>query len=125
MGARSAAGARRPRPATAGRSSCSIALTAATYLLAGIAKLRIAGLGWIDGELLRNQIAVDNLRKALLGDFIAPLATPFLDHPSAFTAFCALTLALELGAPLALLRRRARRGCGRSARGGSTSAWCS
>jgi hypothetical protein len=85
------------------------ALTAATYLLAGIAKLRIAGLGWIDGELLRNQIAVDNLRKALLGDWIAPLASPFLDHPAGFTIFCALTLAIELGAFVALVGGRVAR----------------
>ncbi|HLL21594.1 MAG TPA: HTTM domain-containing protein [Kofleriaceae bacterium] len=79
-----------------------VALTACTYVLAGIAKLRIAGLDWIDGEQLRNQIAIDNLRKALLGDAIAPLATAFLEHPSGFTAFSALTLVLELGAPIAL-----------------------
>lgn len=82
------------------------ALTAATYMLAGIAKLRIAGLAWLDGEQLRNQIAVDNLRKALLGDSIAPLATPFLDHPSGFTIFSILTIVLEVGAPLALLHPR-------------------
>jgi len=82
-----------------------VALTAATYVLAGIAKLRIAGLDWVDGELLRNQIAIDNLRKALLGDPIAPLATPFLEHPSYFTVFCVLTLVLELGAPIMLLGR--------------------
>lgn len=80
-----------------------VALTAATYLLAGIAKLRIAGLDWVDGELLRNQIAIDNLRKALLGDAIAPLATAFLEHPELFTAFSALTMVLELGAPIALV----------------------
>lgn len=80
-----------------------VALTAATYVLAGIAKLRIAGLDWVDGELLRNQIAIDNLRKALLGDNVAPLATLFLEHPSYLTAFSALTLVLELGAPITLL----------------------
>ncbi len=93
-----------------------VALTAATYMLAGIAKLRIAGFGWVDGELLRNQIAIDNLRKALLGDAVAPLATPFLDHPSAFTAFCALTLVLELGAGVALFG-------GRVARMWAATAW--
>jgi hypothetical protein len=82
-------------------------LTAATYLLAGIAKLRIAGFAWLDGEQLRNQIAVDNLRKALLGDSIAPLATPFLDHPSWFTAFSVMTIMLELSAPIVLLHPRA------------------
>lgn len=82
------------------------ALTAATYVLAGIAKLRIAGLDWLDGELLRNQIAVDNLRKALLGDGVAPLAHFVLDHPSQLVVFSALTLVIELGAPIALLGPR-------------------
>jgi hypothetical protein len=82
------------------------ALTVATYVLAGIAKLRIAGIGWIDGELLRNQIAVDNLRKALVGDFVAPLAHLVLDHPAQLVGFCVMTLAIELGAPVALLHRR-------------------
>lgn len=83
-----------------------IALTVVTYVLAGIAKLRIAGMDWIDGEQLRNQIAVDNLRKALLGDLIAPLATQFLDHPSGFTIFSLTTLVLEFGAPIALVGPR-------------------
>lgn len=83
-----------------------VALTAATYLLAGIAKLRIAGLAWLDGDLLRNQIAYDNVRKAVLGDRIAPLATTFLEHGPLLIAFSAATLAIELGAPLALLGGR-------------------
>jgi hypothetical protein len=82
------------------------ALTAATYLLAGIAKLRLAGGDWLDGELLRNHIAVDNLRKALLGDVVAPLGHLFLDHPSHLIVFSVMTLVIELGAPLALLGRR-------------------
>jgi hypothetical protein len=83
-----------------------IALTAATYVMAGIAKLRIAGAGWIDGELLGNQIAYDNVRKAVLGDRIAPLATTFLSHHALLTAFCVGTIAVELGAPIALLGSR-------------------
>src|SRR5262249_22534976 len=79
-----------------------VALTVTTYLLAGIAKLRIAGTDWLDGELLRNHIAVDNLRKALLGDRIAPLAHLFLDHPAQLTGFSILTLVIELGAPVVL-----------------------
>lgn len=82
------------------------ALTVITYMLAGIAKLRIAGIGWADGDLLRNQIAVDNLRKALLGDSVAPLAQLFLEHPAPLHLFAILSLVLELGAPLALLHRR-------------------
>ncbi|MFN0251484.1 MAG: HTTM domain-containing protein [Kofleriaceae bacterium] len=83
-----------------------IAITVVTYVLAGIAKLRIAGMAWLDGEQLRNQIAIDNLRKALLGDSISPLATPFLDHPSAFTVFSLMTIVLELGAVVALVNDR-------------------
>jgi len=81
-------------------------LTVTTYVLAGIAKLRLAGIAWLDGDTLRDQIAIDNLRKALLGDPIAPLATPLLDHPASFVAIAAATLVIELGAPLALLGGR-------------------
>lgn len=83
-----------------------LAIAVVTYVLAGIAKLRIAGMAWIDGEQLRNQIAIDNLRKALLGDSIAPLATPFLDHPSGFTVFSVMTIVFELGAVVALVDDR-------------------
>lgn len=92
------------------------ALAAATYVLAGVAKLRIAGLSWLDGEQLRNQIAVDNLRKALLGDSIAPLATPFLDHPAGFLVFSVGTIVFELAAPLLLVG-------GRIARWWAATAW--
>jgi hypothetical protein len=98
----------RPRPDTTGYGwaiKLLAVLTAATYVLAGVAKLRIAGADWLDGELLRNHIAVDNLRKALLGDFIAPLAHPFLDHPGPLVVFSVMTLVIELGAPFALLHR--------------------
>ncbi len=83
-----------------------IALTAATYLLAGIAKLRLAGFGWADGETLRDHIAVDNLRKLLLGDPTAPLATALLEHPGVLRVFSVMTFAIELGAPFALAGRR-------------------
>lgn len=81
-------------------------VTCATYLLAGIAKLRMAGLDWAGGDYLRDQIAVDNLRKILLGSPPSPLATPLLAHRWVFTVFALLTLAIELGAPLALLGGR-------------------
>ena len=84
-------------------------LTAVTYVMAGIAKLRVAGLSWLDGEQLRNQIAVDNLRKALLSDPIAPLATQFLDHPAGFTVFSVGTIVLELTALLVLVHPRVAR----------------
>jgi Vitamin K-dependent gamma-carboxylase len=94
----------RPNPAGYGWAiKLLVALAGCTYMLAGIAKLRIAGIDWVDGELLRNQIAIDNLRKALLGDSVAPLATEFLHHPQLFTVFSAMTIVLELGAPIALV----------------------
>ncbi len=92
------------------------AITCATYLLAGIAKLRLAGVDWIDGAQLRNQIAVDNLRKALLGAAAAPLAAPLVAHPGGLVALSVVTLGLELGAPLALLG-------GRLARAWAWAAW--
>lgn len=82
------------------------ALTVITYVIAGVAKLRLAGLDWIAGEELRNQIAYDNLRRAVHGATPSPLAIPLLAHPAVFTAFAALTMAVELGAPLAFLHRR-------------------
>ena len=85
------------------------AITCAAYLLAGIAKLRLAGLSWIEGDQLRNQIAVDNLRKALLGGFVAPLARLVVSHPDGLVALSVLTLVIELGAPLALIGGRVAR----------------
>jgi len=82
------------------------AITCAAYLLAGIAKLRLAGLSWLDGGQLRNQIAVDNLRKALLGGTVAPLARFLVSHPDGLAVCSLLTMGIELGAPLALLGGR-------------------
>nr|HEX4319208.1 HTTM domain-containing protein [Kofleriaceae bacterium] len=85
------------------------ALTAATYLLAGIAKLRLAGASWLDGDLLRDQIAIDNLRKALMGDDVAVLSGVMLDHAWLLAGLAAGSLAVELGAPAALLGGRVAR----------------
>lgn len=87
------------------RLLCIIAVV--TYVLAGIAKLRFGGTGWIDGEVLRAYVATDNLRKILLGSGHSPLAVPVLAYPGAFSVLAAMTLAVELGSPLALLGRRA------------------
>lgn len=83
-----------------------LALTASTYVLAGIAKLRISGIDWIDGETLRNHIAIDNLRKLLFGDPTAPLATLLLEHPGVLAVFSVMSLVIELGAPIALVHQR-------------------
>ena len=77
-----------------------------TYVLAGIAKLRYAGADWAGGEVLRNYIATDNLRKILLGSSHSPLAVPLLARPWLFSALAYVTLIVELGAPIALLGGR-------------------
>jgi hypothetical protein len=82
------------------------AITALTYLLAGIAKLRLGGWDWTSGEALREQIAIDNLRKHLMGSSMSPIAAPLLPHTWMFEGLAIATLVIELGAPLALLHRR-------------------
>ena len=77
-------------------------VTVASYLIAGVAKLRLSGVGWISSDLLRNYVAYDNLRKLELGDFHSPLGARLIAYPWLFPPLAALSLVLELGAPLAL-----------------------
>ncbi len=79
----------------------------ATYFLAGIAKLRWGGPGWLGGTVLRDTIAADSLRKILLGSQHSPIAEALLGQAWMFRALAVLTLVVELGAPLALVHRRA------------------
>jgi hypothetical protein len=81
-------------------------VTVIAYVLAGVAKLKLAGLAWLDGELLRRHIAHDNLRKLELGSFHAPLGAALVRYAAPFQLFSVLTVLIELGAPLALLGRR-------------------
>lgn len=83
------------------------AVMVATYFLAGVAKLRWAGPGWLGGDALRDTIAADSLRKILLGSSDSPLVELVLGQAWLFRALAVLTLVVELGAPLALLGRRA------------------
>ncbi len=80
--------------------------TVLTYVVTGIAKLRYAGLDWLGGDTLLHQIAFDNARKKVLGDTYSPVASAFAGHPGLFRPMGALTLVVELGAPVALLGRR-------------------
>jgi hypothetical protein len=77
-----------------------------TYTIAGIAKLRAGGLAWLDGETLRHIVAHDNLRKALLGDPHSPLGDRLVAHAWAFPPLAVATVAVELGAGVALLGGR-------------------
>lgn len=83
-------------------------VTVTTYVLAGVAKLRIGGSAWLSGESLRNHIAYSAARLEVLGASASPLAAP-LTRSAWFSApLTILTLVLELGAPLALAGRRRR-----------------
>ena len=78
-------------------------LTVSTYCLTGITKLRVSGTSWVTSDLLREYVAYDALRKIELGSISSPIAESLLAAPAAFYAFAAFTIALELGAPIALL----------------------
>ena len=84
-----------------------IASTTATYFLAGIAKVAgPSGWAWATGESLRSQVAVDALRKEVMGHSISPLAEILYDHVWLFAILATGSLVLELCAPLAILHRR-------------------
>lgn len=80
---------------------------AITYLLAGIAKFTGgAGASWADGANMRGQVAFDALRKEMLGEESSPLGRALYPHKQLFTVMAAVSLLLELGAPLAVADRR-------------------
>ena len=54
--------------------------TVLSYVVAGVTKLRHAGLGWFDPDNLRNWVAYDLVRKELFGDPYLPLVIPLLRH---------------------------------------------
>jgi hypothetical protein len=101
----------RAEPAPHGRFGWPVRLLCAVsvlaYLLAGIAKLKASGFSWMEGEILRNYIAYDALRKAQVGSFHSPLGAWLVQIEWPFPLLGALTLSLELLGPLALLHRRA------------------
>ncbi len=82
------------------------AITAATYALAGWAKLSNGGWAWLDGDVLASHVAADNLRKGLLGDVSSPLAGPLLALEWLWAPLALASLVVELGAPLALATPR-------------------
>jgi hypothetical protein len=82
------------------------ALTVASYLLAGVAKLKASGPAWMEGEILRNYIAYDALRKAQVGSLHSPLGAFLVQYSAPFLPIGVLTMALELLGPLALARRK-------------------
>ena len=55
-------------------------LCVVTYMLAGWAKISNGGWGWMHGEVLRNQIAFDNVRKAVMGDPYSAIGAFLVRH---------------------------------------------
>lgn len=101
-----------PAPAPDGRYGWPLRVAAVVvvvaYALAGVAKLRASGFGWASGDVLRNLVAYDNLRKAVLGDQHSPVGAALVGHGWVFPPLAVAALVVELGGPLALLRPRLR-----------------
>jgi hypothetical protein len=85
-------------------------VTVTTYVIAGLAKLRLGGGEWLTGETLRTQVAYDNLRKIELGSVHSPIGAALVGWDGFFRVLGVGTLVLELGAPIALLGGRVARG---------------
>jgi len=63
------------------------AVTVTTYFLAGVAKLAGPdGLNWMTGEVMRSQLAVDNLRKELKRKISGGITIPITSSPKTFNA---------------------------------------
>jgi len=79
--------------------------TMATYFLAGVAKLKgPLGTRWATGESLRSQVAADGLRKELLGGKAATAGLQIYERVAVYRILALGSLAIEIGAPLALAR---------------------
>lgn len=83
--------------------------TAITYVIAGIAKLRIGGLAWLDGSTLQNHIAFAATRANLLGSIEPPFAQFFIDQSWLLAPAAIGTVVIELAAPVALFGRLPKR----------------
>ncbi|MEM0940129.1 MAG: DCC1-like thiol-disulfide oxidoreductase family protein [Bacteroidota bacterium] len=83
------------------------AVTVGSYFLSGVAK--IAGdlaWEWANGSAMRSQIAVDAIRKSILGAETAPFFNVIYKHKWLFLLMGLFTFIVELGAPLALYKKR-------------------
>ncbi len=79
-------------------------VTVLTYFISGWAKVRNGGWDWVTGDVLRNQIALDNLRKVQLGDIYSPIGGWLVRFGWVFPPMAAATMMVELGALFALTR---------------------
>ena len=81
-------------------------ITVVAYTLAGWAKINHGGLDWAFGDVLRNQVAFDNLRKILLGSGHSSIGASIVEFGWLFPPFAVITIAVELLAFIALLGRK-------------------
>ena len=79
-----------------------------TYVIAGVAKLRYGGLEWVLGDTLRNHVAYAAARLELLGGTPSPLAGLAVRFDGIWPVVAAVTILIELAAPVALLGGRLR-----------------
>ena len=88
--------------------SLAALVTVLTYVLAGVAKLRLGGLQWMVGDTLRNHVAYSAARLDLLGGTPSPLGRRLVAHAWVFPPLATATVLVELAAPVALLGGRLR-----------------
>ena len=74
-----------------------------SYVLAGWAKVRHGGFDWLFGDVLRNQVAYDNLRKELLGSPHSPFGGWLVRYGWVFPPAAIATTLVELGSVVILL----------------------
>ena len=106
--ARRSAGRRSPSSGYGFPVQLAAIVTVLTYVLAGIAKLKIGGLDWVAGETLRNHVAYSAARLDVLGGTPSPLAGPFMRATWVAGPLALVALVIELAAPVALMGGRAR-----------------
>ncbi len=81
--------------------------TVLVYFLSAVAKLKgDLAWGWLNGSAMRSQIAVDAIRKNLLGVDTSPLFEGMYEHTWMYTIMGTMSLLLELLAPAVLFFNR-------------------
>lgn len=102
-----AAGGSRFDPVRAGWAMRLASLvTVVTYVLAAIAKLRYGGLDWVAEGALERSITFSAARFDAFGGTASPLASLVTDLGPGSTLLSVGVIAIELGAPIALLSKR-------------------
>ncbi len=84
-----------------------MAVATAPYFLSGVAKLAgPVGFGWVTGEVMRDQVATDTLRKIVLGTSSSDAIYWLYDQPLLFMLLGLTTMVVELSSPLVLSSRK-------------------